>query len=97
MKSTLHIRPRSSYRCMVNRKLLGRCIWQSHWLTVLSAKFQRETDGRKLSSEEKERLRHRVMRRSEAGVHPEDATRDLDSGLRSAGGWKSITMWLRTR
>ena len=41
-------------------------------------KCQRETDGRKLSIKEKESLRLRVVRRTEAGIHPEDLARDLD-------------------
>jgi transposase len=50
-------------------------------------KCQRETDGRKLSSQEKESLRLRVVRRIEAGIHPEDLARDLDINRRTVYRW----------
>ena len=50
-------------------------------------KCQRETDGRKLSSKEKESLCLRVVRRIEAGIHPEDLAQDLDINLRTVYRW----------
>ena len=51
------------------------------------AKCQRDTDGHKLSSKEKENLRLRVVRRIEAGIHPEDLARDLDVNRRTVYRW----------
>ena len=48
---------------------------------------QRESDGRKLSSKKKESLRLRVVPRVEAGIYPEDLTRDLDIHRRTIQRW----------
>jgi hypothetical protein len=50
---------------------------------MLSMKCQRDTDGRMLSSKGKESVRLRVVRRIEAGIHPENLARDRDINLRT--------------
>lgn len=54
---------------------------------MLFMKCHREKDGRKPSSKEKESARLRVVRRIEAGTHPEDLARDLDINLRTVYRW----------
>ena len=49
----------------------------------LHIKCQRDTDGPKLSSKEKESLRLRVVGRIEAGIHSEGLARDLDINQRA--------------
>ena len=50
-------------------------------------KCQRETDGRKLSSDEKESLCLRVVRQIDAGIHPEGLARDQDINRRTVYRW----------
>ena len=44
-------------------------------------------DRRRRSSKEKENLRLRVVRRTEAGIHPEDLAQDLDINRRTVYRW----------
>jgi transposase-like protein len=74
-------------RCAPRIQMLLRRAWIKPLGILSFMKCQRETDGRKLFSKEKEGLRLRVVRRIEAGIRPEDLAQDLDIHRRTVYRW----------